>query len=119
MTLFDPGLQPERTQLAWRRTCLALAAGSLAAMRLLPHAFGSAWWILGGIAGLIATGALWIGSGRRMGAANDALRAEDEQARMPGGMLLAAVAGFVALVGVVSLGIVLASGLGAPAAPLF
>ena len=42
---FDAGLQPERTALAWRRTALAVAAASLAALRVLPQVLGS-WALL-------------------------------------------------------------------------
>ncbi len=48
--LFDPGLQPERTGLAWQRTCLALLAGSLAALKVLPPVLGP-WSMLLGLAG--------------------------------------------------------------------
>src|SRR5215207_484055 len=50
--LFDPGLQPERTELAWRRATLALIVGALVALRLLPPALGS-WSIIVGLAGLV------------------------------------------------------------------
>lgn len=40
--IYDPGLQPERTLLAWRRTLLAVGVAGLAGLRLLPSAYG-AW----------------------------------------------------------------------------
>ena len=53
--LYDPGLQPERTRLAWRRTLLTLAIGSLVALRFLPGTVGG--WSLG--VGLLTSAVLW------------------------------------------------------------
>ena len=39
--LFDPGLQPERTALAWRRTAISMAAGSLVALRIFAPSIGA------------------------------------------------------------------------------
>jgi uncharacterized membrane protein YidH (DUF202 family) len=44
-SLFDAGLQPERTALAWRRTGLAMAGGALVALRVFPGLVG-AWAIV-------------------------------------------------------------------------
>jgi hypothetical protein len=47
------GLQPERTSLAWRRTALSVAVGSLVGLRVLPPHLG----VLGYVAS--ALGLLW------------------------------------------------------------
>jgi uncharacterized membrane protein YidH (DUF202 family) len=62
--LFDPGLQPERTALAWRRTALTLAVGAVVSFRLLPPVLGL-WSIALGVAGLLLSIAIWILAGRR------------------------------------------------------
>ena len=50
--LFDPGLQPERTLLAWRRTCLAFGVASLVGMRFTLEQSG----LLAVVAGVIGAG---------------------------------------------------------------
>ncbi len=62
--LFDPGLQPERTALAWRRTALTLAVGAVVSFRLLPPVLGL-WSLAVGVAGLLLSAATWILAGRR------------------------------------------------------
>jgi uncharacterized membrane protein YidH (DUF202 family) len=89
--LFDPGLQPERTELAWRRTTLALTVGALVALRLLPPALGS-WSISVGLAGLVIAVLIWALAHRRLRYTNQALR--HERGQLPGAgllLLLAAV----------------------------
>ena len=80
--LFDPGLQPERTELAWRRTTLALIVGALVALRLLPPALGS-WSIIVGLAGLVLAAIIWVLADRRARLTSHVLR--HEHAVLPGG----------------------------------
>lgn len=56
---FDSGLQPERTLLAWRRTCLALAVASAVAARFAVETMGSAAALLG-IAGVFTAAVGYI-----------------------------------------------------------
>ena len=53
LELFDPGLQPERTELAWRRTSLAVTVGALVALRLPPPILLGSWSISVGLVGLV------------------------------------------------------------------
>lgn len=88
------GLQPERTALAWRRTALALATGSLVAGRLLAPGLGLwAWWVAA--AGVALAGAL-------------AVVAHQRSARTHrGGRLVTVCAAATLLLGVVASGFVL------------
>jgi uncharacterized membrane protein YidH (DUF202 family) len=106
--LFDPGLQPERTELAWRRTALALGVGSIVAMRLIPAALGSASWTLVGAVGLAASGIVWVWARRRYHAVNAVLKHEGERGRMPGAGPLLALAVFASGAGALSVAVVLA-----------
>jgi uncharacterized membrane protein YidH (DUF202 family) len=95
--LFDPGLQPERTELAWRRTALSVGVGSLVAMRLLPEILGDALWALGGVGGLLIAAAIWIAARARLRAVNRALTID--RTPMPGGGMLFAFALVATLIG--------------------
>ena len=72
----DPGLQPERTSLAWRRTALSVAVGSLVGLRVLPPHLG----VLGYVAcalGLVWSLDLALTSARRYHRADATVRASD------------------------------------------
>ncbi|GAB3602964.1 DUF202 domain-containing protein [Microbacterium aureliae] len=109
---FDPGLQPERTELAWRRTALAVAVGSLVALRLLPAVLQDAWWIAPGIAGLLAAGGLWIASDRRYARVHEATSAAGAHAPLPDGRLPLALAALATAAATTGLVVILAAALG-------
>jgi putative membrane protein len=82
--LFDPGLQPERTALAWRRTALGIAVGAVLSFRLLPPVLGL-WSIGVGVAGLLMSAATWTLAGRRARRVQSALLSSSGP--LPGGGL--------------------------------
>ena len=88
---WDPGLQPERTALSWRRSVLALLIGSVAMIRILPPLVG-AWSLAVGVVGLVASSALWVVSAARVRRTDRALRAGTP---LPGALLLAMLAATV------------------------
>jgi uncharacterized membrane protein YidH (DUF202 family) len=61
---YDRGRQPDRTDLAWQRTVLAIAVGSLISLRLLPPVFGT-WGFLIGSTGLLTAAGAWYLARRR------------------------------------------------------
>jgi hypothetical protein len=124
---FDPGLQPERTELAWRRTALAIAIGSLVSLRIfplmLPSAF-AAWGFVPGAVGLIAACALWSAARRRQlrmtawlhstlpGAMPGAMPAGPTAPQdPPGGGMLLALTVLATAFGILCIGIVVVSSL--------
>jgi Domain of unknown function (DUF202) len=82
--LFDPGLQPERTDLAWRRSTLSVAVGALISLRLLPPVLGSVGLAVA-LGGLLVAAALWPLGRRRAHHTQQALR---HHTSLPGGGLL-------------------------------
>jgi uncharacterized membrane protein YidH (DUF202 family) len=70
---FDPGLQPERTFLAWQRTVLALAVACAVAVRFTAPQIGAAA-VIAGIAGLGLAIAAYIGVRYRYRRAHSALQ---------------------------------------------
>lgn len=107
-----PGAQPERTALAWRRTALSVAVGSLVAGRVLEPWAGPAVWALT-VLGLAGALALDRAGARRAvawaGVVDDAHpdrgpgAAPPPGARTPGGGALAATAMAAAALGVAAL----------------
>lgn len=104
---FDPGLQPERTALAWRRTCLALLAGSLVAARILPEFFGP-WSALLGVVGAAAAAALLAAVHRRYSSHHRALHQYGDRVALADGRLVASLAVFATAAAGISLAAVLA-----------
>ena len=89
---WDPGLQPERTSLAWRRTCLALTGVGLLVARVFLA--GESWLALGLVVGFVALGGAlvsWLAE-RRAKVTVESLHAGRGMAAGPGGRLLLVLA---------------------------
>jgi hypothetical protein len=106
--LFDPGLQPERTALAWRRTGLAVAVGAIAGTRLLAPALGAGALVVG-LLGLSLAVLLVLGSTRRARRTEACLLQDGNLVSGPGGRLIAAVCVACTTVGVAALSVVVAA----------
>ncbi len=109
---FDRGLQAERTALAWRRTGLSLALGSLAAARVLSPVLGLFSYALG-LLGLAAAAYFITTADRRYRVAHASLTSTAEHPAGPrlstGGALLGAMTLFALAAGIVGVVFVLVS----------
>lgn len=87
----DPGLQPERTRLAWRRTTLSCAVAAVLAGRQVLHSGGASAALAASLAALVFLAFLRIAHRRmlQLGAPRPVL--------LPAGAALAVVACMVAL----------------------
>ena len=97
--IYDEGLQPERTELAWRRTALSFGVASLVGFRVISDAIGNPSWSIATLFAIVVAGAIWLGARRRHLQTNGALstgRAED----LPSGALPLVVASLTAAVAV-------------------
>jgi uncharacterized membrane protein YidH (DUF202 family) len=105
-TVYDPGLQPERTLLAWRRTCLSFALAGAVAVRFTTEVAGPLAVVAGVLGVGLALGA-YAGIHRRYRAAHRSLVARNvlEYGALP----LFAVASAAVVLGVAGAGFVVGS----------
>lgn len=94
----DPGLQPERTSLAWARTLLALVVAAALLLRWLPH-HGLAAVLPLAAAALLALG-LWLRQGLRY---RRGVHSVAREASAPDPVEIVAISAAVVVLGVLSL----------------
>lgn len=107
-TPFDIGLQPERTLLAWRRTCLALGVASAVIVRFAAEAIGPAAVFLG-LAGLTLAVGGYLHAARRYRNVHQRLHATGHTGT--DGRALVFVAGSALVVGIGCVVFIIAEGL--------
>lgn len=94
-----PGLQPERTRLAWQRTAIAMAVGSLVYARVEADVLGLAGWacaLVGSASGIL----IGIRSSHRY--RHTCRQLETDDARLADGLLPLVAATVVTAAGVVA-----------------
>lgn len=97
--VFDAGLQPERTALAWRRTALALTTASLVAMRILPETLGP-WAVVPASLGLgLSVGILVAAQRRHLIVTRTLVGSDSDRVPLPSGVLPMLVAALVTIGG--------------------
>lgn len=104
--VFDSGLQPERTALAWRRTLLSLAVAFLAGGRILLDQLGVWSYAIAGV-GLAVVAVLAISTERRYRLTHRHLTEVDRGSLPHDGALVAGTAAVTALAGLAALVFVL------------
>ncbi|MCI2238695.1 DUF202 domain-containing protein [Paenibacillus sp. TRM 82003] len=111
--IFDAGLQPERTALAWRRTALSLVVAGLGAARLLLPQLGAGAVVLGLFTA--ATGAVVhvLASRRARRTTARLLASGDLDHPAASAHLIATTAAACALIGLGGLALVVSQGLAA------
>lgn len=102
---WDPGLQIERTTLAWVRTALSFVAGGLVVVRFLAHRSTTLAIAFAALTLPLAVVITWL-SWHRYRHGQHRLHSE---APLPGGALPAAVAALAVVVGGIGLAYVLTS----------
>lgn len=103
----DPGLQAERTSLAWRRTALSVAVGSLVALRVLPPQLGPTGYAVA-VLGLLWSVDLAVTARRRYRDGSRLVRTRDDLGgRAAAGVTVARTAGVAWLAAVAALVLVL------------
>ncbi|MDX2401246.1 DUF202 domain-containing protein, partial [Microbacterium algeriense] len=107
--LYDPGLQPERTELAWRRTALAIAIGSLLSLRVFPLVLptgAEGWGLVPGVLGVGTAALLWMAARRRQRRTTAVLTARTS-GPLPGSVLPLVLTVFATGFGIVALALVM------------
>ncbi|TCI99469.1 DUF202 domain-containing protein [Aeromicrobium sp. IC_218] len=90
MSLFDPGLQPERTTLAWRRTALSMAAAAAVLARVAQARGDHVAAAASAVGGAVAA-ACWLLAGRRYARVTASLRKRGDLTGAPLGPAAAAL----------------------------